>query len=276
VISASSAKSFLGTTLGGPDLRRYFELVTTIAERNIKGRYRGSVLGVFWSLSNPLIMTIVYAMIFGTAFAKYYDASIVNYILAVFMGLVVVTFFSQASGQALQSVVANGSLVNKIRIPLSVFPISVVVANLFQFLVGVLPVLIIVTLVASHSVGRALLLIVPAVSLLLVTVGASLAVSALYVFFRDLPYIWELIVFVCWMTSPIFYPEEIVPAKFKALIDLNPIAAIVNDLRLIAFHRGPLHTEWHSFALTFLIAVVTAVVGGTIFVSLQKQAMDLL
>jgi lipopolysaccharide transport system permease protein len=276
MLSARSPKSLLNSAIGGSDIRRYFELVTTIAERNIKGRYRGSVLGVFWSLSNPLIMTVVYAMIFGTAFAKYYDASIINYILAVFMGLVVVTFFSQATGQALQSVVSNGSLVNKIRIPLSVFPVSIVVANLFQFLVGVLPVLVIVTALSSHSVERVILLIVPAISLLLVTVGASLAVSALFVFFRDLPYIWDLVVFVCWMTSPIFYPEEIVPAKFRALIDLNPIAEIVNDLRQIAFYRGPLHTQWHSFAVTLLIAVVTAVAGGAIFVSLQKQAMDLL
>ncbi len=255
-------------------VRRYVELVTTIAERNIKARYRGSVLGVFWSLSNPLIMTGVYTLIFGTTFASYYGNSISNYVLAVFMGLVVVTFFSQTSSQALTSVVANGSLVNKIRIPLSVFPTSIVVANLFQFMVGVLPVIVIVTLLASHHPERVLFLIVPALSLLLVTVGASLATSALFVFFRDLPYVYELIVFVTWMTSPIFYPEEIVPLKLRFWVHINPIAAIANDIRQIAF--SPTAPAFQSLALTLLNAIVALFIGVAVFYSLRRHAMDLL
>lgn len=273
----SSVKPALSLPLSsnrGTSLRRYFELVTTIAERYIKGRYRGSVLGVFWSLSNPLIMTVVYTAIFGSAFAKYYDNSIVNYIMAVFMGLVVVTFFSQASSQALQSVVANGSLVNKIKVPLSVFPISVVVGNLFQFAVGVLPVLIIVTALASHRIENVLLILIPALALLLFTVGASLAVSALFVFFRDLPYMYELVVFVAWMMSPIFYPEDIVPARLLPFIKLNPIAAITNDMRNIAFSQTHIHL--HVLALTLLLSTAVAVLGALVFAALQKHAMDLL
>lgn len=258
----------------GTNIRRYVELVTTIAERSIKARYRGSILGVFWSLSNPLIMTGVYTLIFGTAFASYYGNSILNYVLAVFMGLVVVTFFSQASSQALMSVVANGSLVNKIRIPLSVFPISIVVANLFQFLVGVLPVIVFVTLYASHNPERVLLLLAPALALLLVTVGASLAVSALYVYFRDLPYVYELVVFVIWMTSPIFYPEEIVPLKLRLWVHINPISAIANDIRQIAF--SPVAPHLHSLAATLGLGILALVIGAVVFVVLEKPAMDLL
>lgn len=262
------------SSTGGTSFRRYFELVTTIAERYIKGRYRGSVLGVFWSLSNPLIMTVIYTVIFGTAFSKYYGGSIVNYILAVFMGLVVVTFFAQASSQALQSVVANGSLVNKIKVPLSVFPVSVVVGNLFQFVVGVLPVLIIVTAVVSHRLENVVLIFVPALALLFVTVGAALAVSALYVFFRDLPYLYELVVFMAWMTSPIFYPEEIVPENLRPWIQFNPIAAITNDMRQIAFNQG--HIQLHMLALTLALAAATVAIGALIFAILQKYSMDLL
>jgi lipopolysaccharide transport system permease protein len=261
-------------TANGTSIHRYMELVTTIAERNIKARYRGSVLGVFWSLSNPLIMTGVYTLIFGTAFASYYGNSIFNYVLAVFMGLVVVTFFSQASSQALTSVVANGSLVNKIRIPLSVFPVSIVVSNLFQFLVGVLPVIVFVTLFASHSLERVLLLVAPALALLLVTVGAALATSALYVFFRDLPYLYELVVFVIWMTSPIFYPEEIVPLKLRIWVHMNPISAIANDIREIAF--GATAPSATTLLLTLGLGVVTLLVGAAIFFVSQKSAMDLL
>ena len=214
-------------------------------------------------------MTGVYTLIFGTAFASYYGNSIFNYVLAVFMGLVVVTFFSQASSQALTSVVANGSLVNKIRIPLSVFPLSIVVANLFQFLVGVLPVIVFVTLFVSHSPERVLLLISPALALLLVTVGASLATSALFVFFRDLPYLYELVVFVIWMTSPIFYPEEIVPLKLRVWVHLNPISAIANDIREIAF--GAVAPHLSTLLLTVGLGFIALLVGAAIFLSWRRS-----
>lgn len=255
-------------------VKRYVDLARAFAERNIKARYRGSVLGVFWSLSNPLIMTGVYTLIFGAAFKSYYGNSIVNYVLAVFMGMVVVTFFSQGSSQALTSVVSNGSLVNKIRIPLSVFPVSVVAANLFQFAVGVLPVIVIVTIVASHHPSRVVYLAAPALALLLVTTGASLAVSALYVFFRDLPYLYELVVFITWMTSPIFYPEQIVPDRLRLWVHLNPIAAIASNIRDVAF--GATVPPLGAFALTLAIALVTLVIGAAIFIVLQRWAMDLL
>lgn len=264
----------LSPSANGVSLQRYFELVTTVAERNIKARYRGSFLGVFWSLSNPLIMTGLYTLIFGTAFASYYGGSILNYVLAVFMGLVAVTFFSQTSSQALSSIVANGSLINKIRIPLSVFPISIVVANLFQFLVGVIPVIVLVTLFASHSVERVLLLAAPAAALLLVTIGASLAVSALFVFFRDLPYIYELIVFIIWITSPIFYPEEIVPAHLRIWVHINPISAIANDIRQIAF--SPVAPHLAPLAATVGLGIATALIGAVTFLILGEPVKDLL
>jgi len=258
----------------GTTARRYFDLITAFAERTIKARYRGSVLGVFWSLSNPLIMTFVYSLIFGTAFKAYYGNSIPNYILAVFMGMVVMSFFSQGSSQALTSVVANGMLVNKIRIPLVIFPISTVAANLFQFTVGVLPVIVGVTIVASHHPSRIVYLAAPALSLLLVTIGASLIVSALFIFFRDLPYLYELILSITYMTSPIFYPEQIVPERLRPFVHLNPIAAIVNDFRQIAFAATVPSIE--SLAGTIGIALVTLAIGAVVFATLQKWAMDLL
>ena len=113
--------------------RRYYELLSVLVERNLKGRYRGSFLGVYWSLLNPVIMTALYTAIFGTVFASYFDNSIVNYVLAAFTGLVVINFFNASTNQALPSIVGNGSILNKIRLPVSIFPVSMVVANIFQF-----------------------------------------------------------------------------------------------------------------------------------------------
>ena len=129
--------------------QRYWELLYVLAEREIKVRYRGSFLGVYWSLFNPLIMTSLYTAIFGAAFSKYYHNSVLQYILAAFTGLVVIHFFQGSTSQALSSVVGNGSLLNKVKLPVTVFPLSTIFANTFQLLVGVLPLLCILTIVIS-------------------------------------------------------------------------------------------------------------------------------
>ncbi|MGI8502510.1 MAG: ABC transporter permease, partial [Hassallia sp.] len=128
-------------------LRRYWELLHVLVSRNLKVRYRGSFLGIYWSLLSPLIMAGLYTAIFGKNFASYYGNSIVNYMLAAFTGLVVINFFSASTSQALTSVVSNGSLLNKIRLPVSIFPLSMVTSNVFQFAFGVFPLLAIMTLI---------------------------------------------------------------------------------------------------------------------------------
>ena len=103
-------------------LQRYVELLHILVERNLKGRYRGSFLGVYWSLLSPLLMTGMYTAIFGVAFKSYFNGSIVSYMLAAFTGLIIINFFSSSTSQALSSVVGGGSLMNKILLPMSVFP----------------------------------------------------------------------------------------------------------------------------------------------------------
>jgi ABC-2 type transport system permease protein/lipopolysaccharide transport system permease protein len=213
---------------------RYYELLHVLVERNLKGRYRGSVFGVYWSLLHPLIMTGLYTAIFGTVFAKYYDNSIVNYILAAFTGMMVISFYNAATNQALASVVSNGGMLNKIRLPMSIFPVSMVVANVFQFLVGVFPLLAVVTLWKSHSLVNVICLAFPVLSLTLVCGGIGFFVSALYVFFRDLPYFYELIGFVLWISSPIFYPPDIVPPAVKPFLVMNPLLPIIESIRQIS------------------------------------------
>ena len=128
------------------DTKRYWDLLSVLVPQNLKVRYRGSLLGIYWSLLNPIIMTVLYSTIFGTTFAVYYDNSIVNYVLAAFTGLLVVNFFNASTTQALTSIVENGSLLNKIRLPVPVFPIAMIGANIFQFMVGSFPLLAIVEL----------------------------------------------------------------------------------------------------------------------------------
>jgi lipopolysaccharide transport system permease protein len=215
-------------------VRRYLELLQVLVTRNLKVRYRGSFLGIYWSLLNPLIMTGLYTAIFGATFASYYGNSILNYILAAFTGLVVINFFSASTSQALSSVVGNGALLNKIRLPVSIFPVSMIVSNVFQFTMGAFPLLAVITLINSKSLVNVLALLLPFLSLVLVCTGIGFLVSSLYVFFRDLPYFYELIVFMLGIGTPIFYPATIVPNAIKPFLEVNPLSPIIESIRQIA------------------------------------------
>lgn len=251
-----------------------WELFSVLVRRNLKRRYRGSFLGIYWSLLSPVIMTCLYAAIFGTAFSSYYNNSTLNYILAAFTGLVVINFFSSATSQALVSVVTSGSIVNKIKLPLFVFPLSFIGANVFQLLLGVFPLLLIITLLITHNLINIIALIVPLFSLVLVCAGVALLTSALYVFFRDLPYFYELVTFLLWISSPIFYPAEIVPEEVKKILILNPLLPIINSIRQISL-SGNLPDVMLMLA-SVLSGVIVLTTGAIAFALWQDKFMDLL
>jgi ABC-type polysaccharide/polyol phosphate export permease len=256
------------------ELHRYWELLNVLVSRNLKVRYRGSFLGVYWSLFNPIIMTSLYTAIFGATFAKYYNNSVLNYVLAAFTGLVVINFFSASTSQALSSVVANGSLLNKIRLPVSVFPVSMIAGNVFQFAIGTLPLLALMALITSKSLVNVIALILPFLALVLVSTGVGFLASALYVFFRDLPYFYELVVFMLSIGTPIFYPAAIVPEKFKIIFNLNPLSPIIESFRQIALSGAEPDLTLVLGAL--LSGIIILSIGWICFQLWHSHFMDLL
>jgi lipopolysaccharide transport system permease protein len=274
-ISAKTAKT--------PALRlsqalRYWELLYVLAEREIKVRYRGSILGVYWSLFNPLIMTVLYTLILGKAFQEHYDNSIYRYALAAFTGLIVIHFYQGSTSQSLFSVVSNGSLLNKIRLPVSVFPLSTILANTFQLVFGVLPLLAVLTLVTSPNRWLSLINILtiplPLIALVLMSTGIGFIVSALYVFFRDLPFFYELIQFVLWLTSPVFYPAKIAPVGVQPFLELNPLYPIIVSLRQIVL-SGNL-PDPAPICRALLSGGIFLAIGLVCFNWLRPKFMDLL
>jgi lipopolysaccharide transport system permease protein len=261
-----------------PQAYRYWELLYVLAEREIKVRYRGSFLGVYWSLFNPLIMTVLYTAIFGAVFKKYYHDSIFEYTLAAVTGLIVIHFFQGSTSQALTSVVSNGSLLNKIKLPVTVFPLSIILANVCQLAIGTFPLLSILTLAISNhpvlSLVNVLAIPFPLIALVLVSMGIGFLVSGMYVFFRDLPFFYELIQFVLWLSSPVFYPAAIVDPHIRPFLQLNPLYPIIESLRQIVL----------SGDLPDLVPIVRALLSGLIILSiglvifnwLRPKFMDLL
>ncbi|HTW83803.1 MAG TPA: ABC transporter permease [Candidatus Sulfotelmatobacter sp.] len=254
--------------------RRHLELVRMSALRLLKTRYRGTSLGVLWSFANPILMTALYTTIFGTAFASYYGGSILRYVFSAFVGVTVVVFFSQATTEALSSVVANGGLLNKIALDPEIFPIAALSANAFQQLTTTFPVVLVLAAVLTHDPLRAVLVPIVFAGVLLLCAGFGLALAAFYVFFRDLLYLWGVFSFVIWMTCPVFYPAALVPAGIRPYLTMNPVGMAIGALREVTLGHGPI-----DFSLVggFLaVAIVCACVGHALFRALRRDFMDLL
>ncbi len=260
------------TVTGSP--RRSLQLVRISAFRALKVRYRGTALGILWSFTNPLLMTAVYTAIFGTAFSKYYDGSVLRYVLSAFVGLVVVTFFMNSTSEALPSVVANGSLLNKIALPPEIFPLAAVASNVFQQGVTSFPIVFVISLVITHDPLRAVLVPVVLASVVLLVTGVSLALSTLFVFFRDLPHLWEIAGFILWFTSPLFYPLAVVPAQIRPWYNLNPVGQGVTALREVTIMTGPIH--YRSIVVALAFGIVWFALGAWFFSAKRRDFMDLL
>jgi lipopolysaccharide transport system permease protein len=258
-------------------INRYWELISVLAGRELKVRYRGSSLGVYWSLFNPLMMTALYALIFGDKFKESYHNSIWEYTLAVFTGLTVIHFFNGSTSQALSSIVSNGSLLNKVKLPVSVFPTSIIVANTFQLLVGMLPLLVLLAIFRTPNPAILLNIVaipLPLIALILISTGVGFLISSLYVFFRDLPFLYELLQFVLMMSSPIFYPADIVPAMVRPFLELNPLYPVITSLRQIVLSgESP---DLFSIARSLLSGIIILGFGWICFNWLRPKFMDLL
>jgi ABC-type polysaccharide/polyol phosphate export permease len=254
--------------------QRHLEIVRLSAVRQLRSRYRGSALGVLWSFANPILMTLIYTAIFGTAFARYYGGSTNRYVASAFVGVVVVTVFLQATADALPSVVANGALLNKIAIDPETFPFAALAANFYQQALTTFPMLIVMAVVLTHDPLRVALVPLVLAGVFLLTAGFALLLSALYVFFRDLSYLWGVVGFIFWLTSPVFYPAELVPAQVRQFLGINPVGLAITALRDVTIDTGPV--RFAVIGKFLLVAVVIVVAGHLAFRARRREYMDLL
>jgi lipopolysaccharide transport system permease protein len=251
---------------------RLVDVVRVLFAQNVKLRYRGSALGIVWSALSPLAMAAVYASVFGRTFARYYEDSVVLYGAAVYIGLALVGFFNGATTASTTVIAQNGGLLNKIRIPFEAFPLATIAAQAFQLLAGCVSVMIVLSVVTTHGVVHALLLVVPVAALVMLTTGVGMFVSAVGVFFRDTPHIYELATFLLWVTSPVFYPAAIVPAPLQHVLVLNPLYPVLTSARDLVL--TPFLPPLWMLALALLEGALALVLGVAAFAAMRRHFMD--
>jgi len=210
-------------------LLNYRELLYNLTLREIKARYKQTVIGITWALFQPLTMMIVFTIVFSY-FAKIPTEGI-PYPLFSYCGLVVWSFFSNSLCKGTNSIVGNINLVTKIYFPREIFPFSVIMSNFIDFLIASL--LFFILAIYYQSPITPYLFIVPVVLVIqmILIIGLSLFLSALNVFKRDIGYLVPIGLQIWMFLSPVVYPVTLVPEKYRWLYMLNPIAGIVEGYR---------------------------------------------
>src|SRR5918992_5016271 len=206
------------------NLFRYRGLVQTLVARDLKARYRGSVLGFFWSFFNPLLLLLVYSFVFSTVLPSTHTEDLQPYALFMFCGILPWTWFSSSILESANVLISGGNLIKKVLFPAEVLPIVTVLANMVHFILG-LPILAAFLIYYQRPLDPLELLWFPVIVLvqLLLLVGLSLLVAALTVHFRDLKDILGNLLTLWFFSTPIIYPMTQAPEQYRWLLNLNPM-----------------------------------------------------
>ncbi|CBE67968.1 MAG: ABC transporter permease [Candidatus Methylomirabilis oxygeniifera] len=239
-------------------LLRYRELLRQLVIREVKLRYKRSALGFAWTVLNPLLAMVIFTMVFSRIFS-----SRPNYSLYVFTALLGWNLFSLGTSRGLDSVVLNGPIIRKVFVPKAIFPIATVVSQVVNFVFTLVPLFLLMAAVGAGFSLHLLWLPIPLVSLTCFALGIALLVGTFNVFFRDVKYFYEAGLLAWFYATPIFYPPEIIPEKFKFLLYMNPMYALLESLRAPVYLGAAPPIGMMIFGLA--LSLVTLAIGWMVF-----------
>jgi ABC-type polysaccharide/polyol phosphate export permease len=258
------------------ELFKYRVLIQNLVSRELKARYRGTVLGFLWSFFNPLLLMVVYTIVFGFIL-KPRDPSIGaspwSYALFLFCGILPWVWFSSSSIESANVLMIHGNLIKKILFPAEILPVVTVTSNFIHFSFGLPILLIFLVIFGKPLTVYALLLPVVIVVQFVFSLGFSFLLSALTVHFRDIKDILGNLLTFWFFSTPIVYsfqsdPIQKAPA-IKTLLSLNPMTHVIEAYHYCLFYGRLFH--WKRLGLTLLIALVMFVIGYAIFDRLRDS-----
>jgi len=244
-------------------LRTYLNLTRELAFTQFKLKYSGSVLGYLWSLAKPLMLFAIMYVVFSQLLRV--GAGSPNFALQLLVAVVVWSFFAETTAIGLHSIVANSNLIRKAYFPRAILVWSATVTALMTFAINMGLILIVFGPIGRLDLRLETLMMIPLiVELYLVTLGASLLLATMFVFFRDVGYIWEIVTQVLFYGSGVVYPLGFLSPAFQRILVLNPMAQIIEDIRHGLVTQ---HVPWSATILggawlvPLLLALAVIVVG---------------
>ena len=247
------------------ELYCYREMLKNLVKQDLRTRYKGSVLGFFWTFLNPLLLLAVYTMVFSMIMRVNID----NFAMFLFVALLPWIFFSTSVLNGTGSIVANKDLIKKVYFPREVIPLSVVNASLMNLVFSyfiLFPSLLVFGVNITSAIIYLPLAMIP---LYLLALGIALITSALNVYFRDLEHILGILMMAWFFSTPILYPVEMLPQIYLKYFMLNPVAPIVLAFRDILFYGNIPNLVVLLYST--ITAILIVIFGYSLFQMLQKN-----
>jgi len=246
------------------ELYQYRELLKTNVHKEIRGKYKGSFLGVLWSFLNPLLMVAVYAIVFPYLMRMQQE----NYLIYLITGVIPWVFFTSVVTSGCNCVWLNGGIIKKVYFPREILPLSVVLAALINFLISCI---IILLFVIFSGVGiSANILWLPLIAIIqsILSLGLLLMLSAINVYVRDIEYLVQFIVNLAFYATPIVYSISMIPEKFRWLLKLNPMTSLIEAYRSIFYYKTM--PDITNLGIVGLVSFVILIIGYLVFRKLEK------
>lgn len=246
------------------ELYQYRELLKTNVQKEIRGKYKGSFLGVLWSFLNPLLMVLVYALVFPYIMRTNVD----NYLVYLITGVIPWNFFTTCITTGCNCVWINGGIIKKVYFPREILPISVVAAGLINFLISCI---IILLFVLFGGIGFSIqLLWLPLIAIIqsALSLGLLFILSAINVYVRDIEYLVGFLLNLLFYATPILYTADMFPESIRWVLYLNPMTTIIESYRNIFYYQqSPALT---SLMIVFAVSFIILIIGYLIFKKLER------
>ena len=263
----------------GKSLQRNRQLIAQMTRREVVGRYKGSVIGIAWSFFNPVLMLVVYTIVFSVIFKSQWggtsaEGSKTQFALLLFVGMIVMSLFSDVVNRAPGLVLLNANYVKKVVFPLEILPIVAIGSALFHSLISLAVLLVAFALFNGYLQWT--LIFTPLILLPLVIMVAGLAwmLASVGVFLRDVGQVVGIVTTVLMFLSPVFYPVSAVPERLRPFIMANPLTFIIEQAReVLIWGHSPNWLGWSTYTL---LATAIAWVGYAWFQKTRKGFADVL
>ena len=253
------------------------ELIWQLTQREILSRYRGSLLGIFWSFLTPLFLLAVYTFIFGVVFETRWGTSVGNkgeFALVLFCGLTAYNIFAETVGRAPGVIIGNPNYTKKVVFPLEILPVTVLGSSLVNGLIGLLILLAANIVLAGAFHWTIIFLPVVLVPLLLMTMGLSWFLASLGVYLRDVGQVVPIITMALLFMSPIFYPVSAIPESFHFIYYINPLCYVLEDaLNVILWGKFP---NWMWMGIGTSLGLAISFLGFLWFQKTRKGFADVM
>ena len=235
---------------------KFRPLLMELVTRDIKTKYRRSILGVLWTLLNPLLMMLVLSVVFSHIF----KFQVENYPLYILSGQVVFNFFSESTSSAMSSIINNAPLIKKVYIPKYLFTLSRVASSVVNVMASFCALIVVMVFSGIELNFTVLLLVVPMGILIIFSTGIGLLLATVAVKFRDIIHLYGVLITALTYLTPVIYPISILSAKIRFFVELNPLTGILNMFRNLMLYNtlptvGQLLTSVTIAIGTFLLGL---------------------